>query len=142
VFFQLSSDGFFFSVSGTCFGSIGKQVLFPFVSVPVSIRNSPASFLFFDRDYKKKFRQKKIVRDSTALQGPQGDGRMTMCSLCMRQLGLLNNAQRRHNIGNTTNSGTTHRWTKQLLQVNLLQVVEPKVLQRSGRFRWTDSVDG
>eukprot|EP00277_Geminigera_cryophila_P010702 CAMPEP_0179450856 /NCGR_PEP_ID=MMETSP0799-20121207/34846_1 /TAXON_ID=46947 /ORGANISM="Geminigera cryophila, Strain CCMP2564" /LENGTH=98 /DNA_ID=CAMNT_0021245405 /DNA_START=104 /DNA_END=398 /DNA_ORIENTATION=+ len=23
-----------------------------------------------------------------------------------------------------------------------LQVVEPKVLERSGRFRWTDSVDG
>ena len=33
---------------------------------------------------------------------------MLMCSLCMRQLGLLNNAQRRRNIGNTTNSGTTH----------------------------------
>jgi len=30
------SDGVFFSVSGTCFGSIGKQVLLPYVSVPVS----------------------------------------------------------------------------------------------------------
>ena len=26
--------------------------------------------------------------------------------------------------------------------MNLLQVVETKVLQRSGRVRWTDSVDG
>jgi len=53
-----SSDGFSFSVSGTCFGNIGKQVLFPYVSVPVSCYIPPPHFLpFFGT--KKKTRQKK-----------------------------------------------------------------------------------
>ena len=66
------SDGFFFSVSGTCFGNIGKQVLFPYVSVPVSCfrKDFPpslsfilprTSFLFFNVTTKKKSCQKKIL---------------------------------------------------------------------------------
>jgi hypothetical protein len=85
---MLNSDGFFFSVSGTCFRNIGKQVLFPYFLFlfPIFVRNStPPYFLPFclNRDYKKKSPAKKktIVRDSTALQGPQGDGRW-QCAVC------------------------------------------------------------
>ena len=52
------SDGFFFSVPGTCFENIGKQVLFPYVSVPVPCfrKDSPPPYFlpFFTVTIKNK----------------------------------------------------------------------------------------
>ena len=113
------SDGFFFSVSETCFGNIGKQVLVPYVSVPVSCFRKefpPTYFLPFYVVYKKKSPTKKNDRSwSHSTPRATRGWTMTMCSLCMSQLGLLNNTQRRRNIRITTSSGTTHWWTKDLL---------------------------
>jgi len=140
------SDGFSLSVPGTCFGNIGKQVLFPYVSVPLPCFRKDApplhtSFLSLDRASKKKVPPKKITCSCFhGIPRATRGWRMTMCSLCMRQLGLFSYTQRRRNSRSTTSSGTTHWWTKELLQVNLLQVVETKVLQRSGRFRSDSSM--
>jgi len=60
-------------------GNIGKQVLFPYVSVPVPCfrKDSPPPYFlaFVLKVTKKKSPKKKtLVRDFTAFQGPQGDG--------------------------------------------------------------------
>jgi len=83
------SDGVFLRVLGTCFG---KHVLFPYVSVPVPRfrKESPPSFFY--RDYKNKKSRKK-QNDCSWFHGTPRATRgwtMTMCSLCMRLLGLLN----------------------------------------------------
>jgi len=113
---------------------------------PVSVRISPPSYFlpfFLPWLPKKKVPPKK--NDCSWFHGtPRATGwwTMTKCSLCMRQSGLLSNAQRRRNIGSTTSSSTTHWWTKELLQVIFCRWWSPKFCRgldvSGGRFQWME----